>query len=195
MDVNERDRDLLRRAAALSREADEVLVDLGLPELFAPVGHAERVGSASFGLALTRDIDFNIMCPSLDAGQIWNTLRPLAQHPCVKKVRWTDERGRFNFTGVAVDEGIYCGVHYYAGEVRDDLRWKLDCWFLPEEVGRPEVVMRDRLLAAPHEERLAILRLKDAAIRAGRYGPEAELQGIHIYRAVLDRGVRDYSDL
>lgn len=190
-----RDRELLRRAAELRREAGRVLADLGLLELFASVGRAEVVGSASFGLALTRDIDFDILCRSLEGGPIWDALRPLLDHPRVVKVRWTDQRGPFNPTGRLEDEGLYCGIHYIGDGMPWELRWKLDCWFLPEQPERPTVALRERLRAATDEERRAILRLKDAGMRAGRYGPDAELHGHHVYEAVLSRGVRRYEDL
>ena len=195
MRLDERDRELLRRAASMSEEADEVLADLGLPELVSRVGRSERVGSASFGLALLRDIDFDTLCPSLDAGAVWDVLRPLAEHPRVKRLRWSDERGRFNNLGRPENDGLYCGIHYYAGEVRDDLRWKVDCWFFPADAPRPDIALRDRLRGASAEERLAILRLKDAAIRSGRYGWSSDFQGHRIYDAVLNRGVRRFEDV
>lgn len=195
MELSERDRELLRRAASLKREAGEVLADLGLPDLFAPVGRVERVGSGSFGLALLRDIDLDTLCPSLDAGAIWDALRPIAGHPRVKKLRWSNERGGFNGTGRPEADGLYCGVHYYAGEVRDELRWKVDCWFFPADAPRPDIAMRDRVLAASPEEQLAILRLKDEAILSGRYGWAYDFQGHRIYEAVLDRGVRRLEDV
>ena len=195
MGLTERDRELLRRAAALSQEAGEVLADLGLLELVAPVGRGELVGSTSFGLALARDIDLDILCPSLEGGPIWDALRPLLDHPRVMKVAWTDQRGRFINLGQPENEGIYCGIAYIADEAPWDLRWKIDCWFFRDDLPRPDIKMRDRLLDVSGEERLAILRLKDAAIRAGRYSPEAELLGIHVYEAVLDRGVRRLEDV
>ena len=191
----DRDVELLARADGLSREAEEVLVDLGLPDLFASIGRSERVGSGSFGLALLRDIDFDTLCPSLDAGTVWSALQPLAEHPRVKRLRWSDERGGFNGTGRPEADGLYCGVHYYSGEVRDDLRWKLDCWFFPANAPRPDIALRDRVRGASPEERLAILRLKDEAIQTGRYGWPNEFQGYRIYEAVLTRGVRRLEDV
>ncbi len=190
MDLSEGDRELLQRAAALKREAQEVLADLGLPGLFGPVGRCEPVGSASFGLALACDIDLDVLCPALEAGAVWDVLRPLAGHHRVKKLRWSDERGVFNGTGRPEADGLYCGIHSYAGEVRDELRWRVDCWFFPEDAPRPDIAMRDRVRAASAEERLLILRLKDAAIRSGRYGWSSDYQGHRIYEAVLDRGAR-----
>jgi hypothetical protein len=195
MELDERDRDLLRRSEELRREADAVVADLGLPGLFAAIGRSERVGSASFGLALSRDIDLDTLCPALDAGAVWDALRPLVDHPRVMKVRWTDVRGRFNDTGRPEADGLYCCIHYYAGAVRDELRWKIDCWFFPASSPRPDIALRDRVRAASPEERLAILRLKDAAMRAGRYGWAVDYQGHRIYEAVLDRGVRRLEDV
>ena len=55
------------------------------------------------------------------------------------------------------------------GSLKARARWKIDCWFFRDDLPRPDVKMRDRLLDVSGEERLAILRLKDAAIRAGRW--------------------------
>jgi hypothetical protein len=196
MTPDERDGELRRRAGELAREAEAVLSDLGLPALLSALGRVEIVGSAAVGLALTRDIDVDILCRTPDPGAVWDALRPLAPHPRVNKLRWSDARGWLPAMGRAdVDFLYYCGVHYYPGAIREAERWKLDLWFYPEGAPGPCVPMRDRLVAATDEERLAILRLKDAAIRAGRYGADAEMQGIHIYEAVLDRGVRRYEDL
>lgn len=193
--TDDHDRTLLDRAARLREEADVVLRDLRLLDLLAELGRVEPVGSAASGLALQRDIDLDTLCPVLDAGAIWDAFRPLAEHPRVKRLRWSDERGAFNNTGRPEADGLYCGIHYYAGEVRDELRWKIDCWFFPEGVPRPDIAMRDRLDVATAEERLAILRLKDAAIRAGRYGWSSDFQGHRIYQAVLDRGARRLEDV
>jgi hypothetical protein len=193
--MDDHGRDLLEQAARLRQEAGAVLADLGVPTLFATLGTVEPVGSAACGLALSRDIDLDVLCASPAPGVVWDALRPLAEHPRVKKLRWSDERGAFNSQGRPEADGLYCGVHYYAGEVRDDLLWKIDCWFFAREVSRPAAGLRNRLLGASAEERLAILHLKEAAIRAGRYGWSSDFQGHRIYAAVLDRGVRNLEDV
>ncbi len=196
MEPEGRDRELLRRAAVLKRDADAVLADLGLPEGLSSLGRAEILGSAACGLALTRDIDIDALCRDGDVGAMWDALRPLAGHPRVKKLRWSDASGWLASMERAEPAFLYyCGVHYYSGEVREEEVWKLDLWFYPAAEPGPASAMRERLLTATDEERLAILQLKDAAMRDGRYGSSAELQGVHIYRAVLDRGVRRYEDL
>ncbi len=191
----DRDGELLACAEGLSREAEQVLADLGLPELFTPIGRVELVGSAAFGLALKQDIDLDVLCASLNPGMIWDVLRPLAGHPRVKKLRWSNEHGGFNGTGRSEADGFSCGIHYDAGEVRDALRWDVDCWFFPMSAPRPDIALRDRVRVASPEERLAILRLKDAAIRSGRNGRSGDYQGYRIYEAVLDRGVRRLDDM
>lgn len=191
----EHDQALMERAAAMRRDAGMVLADLRLPERFEPLGQPILIGSTSFGLSLARDIDIGTLCPVLETGPIWDALRPLADHPRVKRLRWTDERASFNSTGEPSDEGIYCGLHYFRDGYDEGERWKIDCWFFPEDASRPELPLRDRLLAATSEQRLAILRLKDAAMQEGRYGPSGDIHGILVYEAVLDHGVRRYGDL
>jgi hypothetical protein len=133
-----------------------------------------------------RDIDFNVLCDPLSAGRAFEVIRPLASHPRVKKLRYSNETAHFNPTGRPEDEGYYWGVRYItlAGD-----EWKLDLWFLPRDAPRPEIAL---LQALPPrltpETRLAILWLKDIWYRRPAY--RRQVLSIDIYDAVLEHGVR-----
>ncbi|MGI8486911.1 MAG: hypothetical protein ACR2OU_21960, partial [Thermomicrobiales bacterium] len=133
-------------------------------------------------------IDIAVLCPNLDSSPIMATMQPLFDHLNVKRMNFIDERGMMQSMLGPENEGIYCGVRYLNGGTLDGKAWKIDIWFFPENAPRPEIVIRDRLLAASPEERFAILRIKDDLIRQDRYG--RDVPGIDVYRAVLDRGAR-----
>lgn len=179
--------DLLARQAALQRQAGEVLADLDLVNLLTIVGQPMLVGSAMTGLMVWQDIDVIVLCPRLDPGRIWDAVRPLTSHPCVKKLRWSNVRGPFNLTGRPEIEGYYFCVHYHQKAMAE---WKIDCWFFPNpDHPRPELELMDRLSQDLTEEsRLAILRIKDAWYGHPDY--RHAVCSVDIYTAVLDHGIR-----
>lgn len=182
------DQELLTRAGSLHREAETVLADLSLLERLTAVGRPIRIGSSTAGVMIVPDIDIGVLCASLDSARICQTLQPLLDHPNIKRLNFIDERGMLQSTPGPENEGIYCGVRYLNDGVLHGKAWKIDVWFFPENAPRPEIAIRDRLLAASPEARLAILGVKSDLQAAGRYG--AEVHGIDVYRAVLDRGAR-----
>lgn len=182
------DQELLARAGSLHREAETVLADLSLLERLTGVGRPIRIGSSAAGVMIVPDIDIAVLCASLDSARICQTLQPLFDHPNVKRLNFIDERGMLQSMPGSENEGIYCGVRYVNGDALHGKAWKIDVWFFPENAPRPEIAIRDRLLAASSDVRLAVLRVKSDLHAAGRYG--AEVQGIDVYRAVLDRGAR-----
>ena len=182
------DQELLARSDSLVREAEIVLADLSLLERLTAVGRPIRIGSSAAGVMVLPDIDIGVLCANLNSARIWQTLQPLFDHPNVKRMDFFDERGRLQSMPGPENEGIYCGVRYVSDGTLDGTAWKIDVWFFPENAPRPEIAIRDRLLTASPEERLAILRIKDELMRQDRYGHE--VHGIDVYRAVLDRGAR-----
>ncbi|MDQ4043848.1 MAG: hypothetical protein M3173_00150 [Chloroflexota bacterium] len=180
---------LLENQNRLQQEADSVLADLDLLPLLETIGQTQLVGSAVTGLMAWRDIDVSVICDPLDPQRIWSALRPLAAHPGVKKLRWSNESDRFNPTGLPQDEGFYLGIHYRRDGTNTGPLWKLDCWFLTPAAPRLDLALIDRLASSLDEEtRLAVLWIKSSwAVR-----PEYRngVYSVDIYEAVLDHGVR-----
>ena len=163
-----------------------MLADLDLPALLARAGRPVRVGNSVLGLMAWRDLDFNVLCRDLDADRVFETIRPLAAHPRIKQLRYSNERGRFNATGLPQDEGYYWGVRYHT-EAGDE--WKLDLWFLPETAPRPEFAHLANILPRlTPETRLAILWIKDIWHRLPAY--RGRVLSIDIYDAVLEHNIR-----
>ena len=182
------DQELLVRADSLMREAGIVLANLSLLERLTAAGRPIRIGSSAAGVMIVPDLDIGVLCANLDSARICETLQPLFDHPNVKRLNFIDERGMLQSMPGSENEGIYCGVRYLS----DGTAWKIDVWFFPENAPRPEFAIRDRLLAASPEERLAILHIKDELMHQDRYGHD--VHGIDVYRAVLDCGSRSIGE-
>lgn len=184
--------DAVIQARALQEGAERVLADLGIAALVAPYGELIRIGSAACGLMAVQDIDLGMLCPVLDGDVVFAVAQRLFAHPWVRRVQVNDERAPYERTGRPEHIGIYCGVRY-CEEGRRDREWTIDLWYFPMDAPRPELPLRDRLLAASDDERMTILLLKHALLADGRYG--RDVHGIDIYRAVLDRGERSLDDV
>ena len=177
---------LLRRQDALQAEARAVVADLDLPNVLAHAGRPVRVGSSVLGLMVWRDIDYNVLCDAWSADRAFEAVRPLAAHPRVRKLRYSNETGPFNATGDFSDEGYYWGVRYRS-PAGDD--WELDLWFLPAPAPRPELRMIETCARRLTPDlRLAILWIKDEWRRRPTYG--RAVLSVDIYDAVLDHGAR-----
>lgn len=180
---------LLARQTALQSAADQVLSSLDLARMLTPVGQPMVVGSVVTGLMVWPDIDLNVLSTEPNPDRIWAAIRPLASHPWVKKLRWTNERGPFNSSGQLQDDGYYLGIHVRPDGTNAGEYWNLDCWFLPSAPPRPEIELMNRM----HQEmtpemRLAILCFKDTWCHEPAY--RHAVHSIDIYKAVLDYGVR-----
>ena len=177
---------LLRRQEVLQAEAVDVLRDLHLPAVLTPAGQPIQVGSSVLGLMVWPDLDFNVLCPRLQADQVFETMRPLASHPRVRKLRYANETAAFNRTGQPHNEGYYWGVRYLTPL---GVEWKLDVWFLPAEMPRPEMTLLQTLPPQlTPEMRLSILWIKDVWHRLRAY--RDQVLSVDIYDAVLAHGVR-----
>jgi hypothetical protein len=180
---------LLARQASLQARAGEVLEDLDLVRVLGAIGEVMLVGSVRTGLMTWPDIDVNVLCHVPDPDAIWAGMRPLASHPRVRKLRWSNESGGFSTHADPGDHGYYVGIHYYDDGTRAGEMWKIDCWFLRDDPPRPEVAQIDRLHRdLTDETRLAILRVKDAWCHHPSY--RDTVLSVDIYDAVLDHGIR-----
>lgn len=130
-----------------------------------------------------RDIDLSIS--GLTPEQALDTMRPLFLHPHVKQVRYLNEAGVYNPTGLAVYERSYYKVFI---DTQGGDEWKLDISFWLAEEPHPEPVHETIARQLTPETRLAILWIKDVWYRLPSYR-----QSVHstaIYDAVLQHGIR-----
>lgn len=128
--------DLLDRQEALQSEAAAVLEDLNLLAVLSRIGTPQQIGSCASGLMVWRDIDCNVVSPSLSINDAFETVRLLAAHPRISKVRYMNERGRFNPTGEPRDERYYLAL-FYAPDRGEE--WKIDISFWLNDLPRSEI--------------------------------------------------------
>lgn len=132
------------------------------------------LGSAQTGLMVWRDYDVVVDAPGLGGGAAFETMRPLLGRSRAARCEADAELRRHYFV---------LRLPSAAGR-----EWKLDVSFfvagLPPGV---ETAPRDLCRRLSPENRLAILRFKDAWHRHPAY-PEV-VGAVHIYDAVLEHGI------
>jgi hypothetical protein len=176
---------LLQRQDKLQAEAKLVLEDLELIRLLSPLGLPLFLGSAALGLMVWPDIDITISCPGLTIDQALETMRPVYAHPRIKRVRYLNEVGHFNPTGLKLHDRYYFGVYYQASS---ETEWKVDISFWSSVGEHPEPFHEAIVKQLTEETRLAILWIKDIWCRLPTY--RNQVYSVDIYDAVLTHGVR-----
>ena len=170
------DADLIARQAALQRSGAGLLARL------APLGPLMPTGSFVSGLMVWPDLDVMLLGgPSFGPHDVLALLGRVVDMPGLTAFACTDERGERSPTGERRDERFHVALR--AGEWQVDL----SVWLHDDHAN---VTAYHRHLAASltDEQRLTILRIKDAWHRRPEY-PD-EVGGSDVYTAVLDHGVR-----
>ena len=177
---------LLDRQKALQYQAAAVLHDLNLLAELSQVGTPQQIGSCASGLMVWRDIDCNVVSPCLSIHDAFETVRRLATHPRISKVRYMNEGGRFNPTGEPRDERYYFALFYAPDEGEE---WKIDISFWLNDLPRSEIEdLQNMQKQLTPESRLTILWLKDVWHRLPEY--RTHVCSMDIYDAVLKHKVR-----
>jgi len=176
---------LLQRQKMLQDEAQIVLKELDLVRLLSAAGVLRHVGSSALGLMVWRDLDLTVSSPGLSIERAYEIMHPLYIHPRVKQVRYLNESGPFNPTGLQLHDRYYFAILYdrAAGD-----EWKIDVSFWLADGIHPEPVYDAMEQQLTPEIRLAILWIKDIWYRLPTY--RHEVYSTHIYDAVLQYGVR-----
>jgi hypothetical protein len=180
--------DLLKQQEELQVEAGAVGADLRLDEVLSAVGDPVRVGSAALGVMVRRDLDITVVCPALGAatvGEVAQIGARLALHARVRQVQFRNDTGAWNIDP-GYPDGLYLGVRYRSARGED---WNLDIWFVDQPERQPDLAHLKSLPARlTPEARTAILRIKHAL--ADCQEPGRSVPSYHVYKAVLDDGVR-----
>ncbi len=183
--TQERVAQLLQRQQQLQDESQRVLEELNLSVLLSEGGIVKQVGSSVLGLMVWRDIDLAVSSPGLGIARAWETLRPLYTHPRVRQIRYLNESGSYNSTGLQINERYYFGVYY---DTNASNEWKIDVSFWLMQGIHPEPVHDAMAQQLTPETRLAILWIKDVWYQLPIY--RNEVYSTDIYDAVLQHGVR-----
>ncbi len=178
--------ELLDRQQALQFEAAAVLEDLNLLAILSRVGTPQQIGSCASGLMVWRDIDCNVVSPGLNLSDAFETMRLLAVHPRISKMRYLNESGKFNPTGELRDERYYVAF-FYAPDQGEE--WKIDISFWLNDLPRSEIEdLRNMQEQLSPQSRLAILWIKDVWCRLPTY--RTQVGSMDIYDAVLNHQVQ-----
>ncbi|MCG8349038.1 MAG: hypothetical protein MI924_14805 [Chloroflexales bacterium] len=169
----------LTRAQHRLQVARHILAQLHLMERWSAFGSPVLVGAAAYGLVVAPDIDVEIFCDKPTTEDGFDVLRTCALHPQIRKARFANELH-------GPDTGLYWQLRY----VHDDgQEWKIDMWSLRHDHPGPyaAALVEPMKQALTDHARRAILALKEQKLR----DPTLQCGSIHIYRAVLDDGIRD----
>ncbi|HEX8891593.1 MAG TPA: hypothetical protein VF779_20760 [Pyrinomonadaceae bacterium] len=167
----------------LKSEADQLVLECGLPELLATYEGWFIGGSYSYDLMCWRDLDVYILDAQHDLKHCFEIGYELTHRLNARKSRFTNNVG-------SKPNGLYWGIKL--GDERQGA-WKLDVWFLDsqsyDEHAAYSTSMRERLTP---ENRATILLIKESYWQRREY--RDTITSDMIYRAVLDKGVRSVSD-
>lgn len=177
--------ELLRRQDALQTEARMILEELDLFKLLGQLGDPIQLGSSASGLMVWPDIDINVSCPGLSIDRALESVCPIFAHPQVKSVRYLNEVGHFNPTGLELHDRYYFVVYYHA---ISRIEWKIDMSFWLGIEEHPEPMHEAIVRQLTEETRLSILWIKDIWYRLPSY--RDQVYSVDIYDAVLEHGVR-----
>jgi hypothetical protein len=173
----------LTRADNRLHIAQHILAQLHLVERWRAFGDPVLVGAVAYGLVVAPDIDMEIYCdePKIEDG--FAVLEACALHPRVRKARFANKLE-------GPDMGLYWQLRYLH---EDGQEWKVDMWSVRRDHPGPLSVdliapMKQALTA---ETRRTILELKEQLL----LDPTLQCGSIHLYRAVLDDGIRSIDQL
>lgn len=172
----------LERAAKLHAEADEVIELLRLRVILSTYGEITFVGSYFLDLMVYPDIDISI--PKISIDDMFRIGAWFARCERVPQVIF--ERSNDPLTR----DGLYIKPRVDYGNWGRP--WKVDIWSLDDNIiqARKAPMLRWQQQLTP-ETREHILRYKLSVMTAQHRTPMGS--GFHIYRAVLDEGLRDFA--
>jgi len=169
----------LTRAIDRLHVAQHILAQLQLMERWSAIGNPVLVGAVAYGLVVAPDIDMEIFCdrPKIEDG--FEVLRACALHPRVRKARFANELN-------GPDMGLYWQLRYLH---EDGQEWKIDMWSMQHDHPGPTstALVEPMKQVLTEETRQTILELKAQIL----LDPPLQCGSIHIYRAVLDDGIRN----
>jgi len=170
----------LSRAADRLRIAQHILADLQLVERWRAFGMPIVVGAVAYGLVVAPDIDLEIYCDEPTIRDGFTVLRDCTLQPRVYKARFANELEGPN-------QGLYWQLRYRHDNGQE---WKIDMWSVRHSHPGPcsAALIEPIKQALTDETRQAILELKEQTLLDNTL-PRGS---IHIYRAVLDDGIRNF---
>lgn len=172
----------------MKRTADRILEESGIVPRLSALGSVKIAGSHALDVVVRPDIDLFVIADAF----AWEDV--LAFHRDLMDARYFREIDFVNWVDFSDPARVSIKGYYFQPWVpADGELWKMDIWLTTPEYDRSaELTERFRALLADDADgakRAAILRIKEAARKGGKYLPG--IDGKTIYRAVLEQGIRD----
>lgn len=175
--------------ARLRTQADKMLAETKIMDVFAKYGHLSPIeGSYLYELMMYPDLDIGLIADDVTKQDFANLLKDLAAHPFVRGLSTADTIN-FNLAKRPMPKGYWIGVDI---PFEND-RWGIDCWLQQPDWGTDQTDdYADRLANLDQAAKDAVLAIKYELIRNGTYGKQ--YLSNNVYDAVLEHGVRSVED-
>jgi hypothetical protein len=174
----------IERSAKLKKEADDLLREIKLEELCRDIGALTPTGSYYLDLMIYPDID--VYLPPARPRQLFEIAAHLVENHPVVRVNF------LNGGSGPLKNALYIKPVIAVGEWGRP--WKIDIWSVAQtyiEEKKAELgSFKERMTP---EQRELILEYKYSIIN--EEGRTPMFSGIYIYQAVIDRGLRKFSDI
>lgn len=179
---------LIAKANQLSNDAEVIIADTRVKEIFSKIGTVNFVGSYKLGLMFRPDIDLAVISKSPNresAVKITSELLLSGKFQTIGFADW------FSYQGKNLKKGYYWELVY----VYKGVYWKFDVWYsTKEEDDSIEPTERKRILLEKNPSaKEIILRLKNEFFDGIKY--KNKVNGNRIYRAVLEHRVTNAEGL
>lgn len=185
--------ELLAEQVRLHNQADKMLKETGIADIFAKYGEISPIGgSYAYGLMVYPDLDMDIMSDQLTKNDFINLVSDLVATDFVRKVNAVNN---VSFTAVlpGMPKGYYIGIEIPFEEDK----WCIDLWMQTHEEAKHFDKEFDdykaKLSALSQEQVAAVLTIKYHLIRLKKYGKHT-FTSANVYDAVLNEGVLSLQD-
>ena len=170
----------------LKRQADKLIKETGIMEIFSKYGTLSAIGgSYTYDLMVYPDLDIDLISETINKPVFGSLVGELATNRHIRKISTADT---VNFT--PIHKGLRPKGYWIGIEVPfENDRWGIDCWLQqPDWISGSTDSYADKLKSLEQSGRDAILQIKYDLIRRELYGKK--ILSNDVYDAVLNNGVR-----
>ncbi len=181
--------DLFQISDEFKRQADQILYDSRIVELFSTYGEVKLVGSYPLNVMFRPDLDIYVLVKKYNFKKVTQIISDLISKNYFQQIcfaNWQDFSRDKGIKGYYLEPKINIGNN----------RWKLDIWFMTEDQYEPHTerfldLMKKSL--NPEETRQTILKFKDYFHEGEKY--KNGVNGRMIYNAILLKGIKTPEEL
>ena len=163
---------LIQHSLALKQDADKIIQDTKINEIFSSIGKVVFVGSYILNLLYRRDIDLFVLtdnCSKENADNVTKKLNDSSKFQTIDFANW--------------NTGYYWKLEY----IYQNNKWKFDVWYTSEKniitIEKTKKILN--MLQQNPEARKQILKMKQNLYNGGTY--KDNMNGFKIYEQVLGK--------